>query len=450
MDETSLRAQFESAVAARPPTPHLVGNSVRAGRKLRRRRRVEAAAVSVSAVALVAVLAPFVSAQFTGSGHERGDGKGVVQEVVHGRGIAYVWTTINAATSAVTPVRLRTGTALKPVKFGGGVVLAMAAAPDGKAVYIFSTQHRYIRDQVNYVTRITPVTRKESRPVKLRGGLQQIQSAEIAPGGRFAYAIEQGEWPGSRDETSALIAINLATGAQRKLLDGAGAFAMTPDGSMGYAYGIQQEVIPVDLATDTVWRRQGSGPSMAVSIAPDGKPAYVLSAEWVTPIDVATGAAGKSIRVPAGSGPMASELAVAADGKTAYVSGGPSVIPINLASRQVLRPIRLWPNLAESAEFSVVIAPDAGIGYAVPLLKWVQPLDLRTGIAGSQVHLPSNYRTVTAPALDPSGQAAYVGAATYGPGNVEEDAIIPVWISSEQVGKPIRVAGLPVQVVIAR
>jgi hypothetical protein len=447
MDERSLRAHFESAVATRPPTPYLVPNSLRAGRKLRRRRRIEAAAASVSTVVAVAILAPLLSGQFSAAGHDQ-----AVGGIVRGQGIAYVSTTINATTSAVTPVRLSTGTALKAMRFG--VVLQMAAASGGKAVYVFSTPRLYGADQVDYFTRINAATGKPGRPVRLHGGLQQIQFAEIAPGGRFAYAIESGTWPGSQDGTSALIAINLTTGAEHTLFNGATGFVMTPDGRMAYVYELRNAVVPVNLATGaTMPPVKIQGNSLNLVITPDGRTAYVLSGshgvDWLTPIDTATGAAGKPIQLPAGQ--VGTDIAVAPDGNTAYLSGGPSVIRISLASREVLKPIRLRPILGNYS-YTFLIAPHAAIGYAVPLMKWVQPVNLITGAAASPVYLPGGYRTVTemSPALDPSGDTAYVGATAYGPGDVREAAVIPIQISSGEPGAPIRVAGLPVQIVVAR
>jgi hypothetical protein len=446
MDERSLRAEFERAVATRPPTPHLVANSVRAGRKLRRRRRIEAAAASVSTVVAVAVLAPLLSGQFSAAGHDQAGG------IVRGQGIAYVSTTINATNSTVTPIRLSTGTALRPMRFG--VVLTMAAAPDGKAVYVFSTPRRYGADQLDYVTRISPATGKPSGPIRLRGGLQQIQFAEIAPGGRFAYAIEFGEWPGSQDGTSAMIAINLATGAEHTLFNGSTGFAMTPDGRMAYVYDFRNTIVPVDLATGATQRPvKIQGNSLNLAITPDGRTAYVLSGShgvgWLTPIDTATAAAGKPIQLPAGA--VGTDIAFAADGRTAYLSGGPSVIRISLAGPKALAPIRLRPILGD-ALYNFLIAPHAAVGYAVPLMKWVQPVNLLTGTAASLVYLPGGYRTVTEtpPALDPSGDTAYVGATVYGPGDVREAAVIPIQLSSGQPGPPIRVVGLPGQIVIAR
>jgi hypothetical protein len=58
MDETSLRRLLDSALAGRPPMGPVVHNALRAGRKLRRRRRIQGAAGGVAAVAIIAVTIP--------------------------------------------------------------------------------------------------------------------------------------------------------------------------------------------------------------------------------------------------------------------------------------------------------------------------------------------------------------------------------------------------------
>ena len=58
MDETSLRRLLDSALAGRPPMGPVVHNALRAGRKLRRRRRIQGAAGGVAAVAVIAITIP--------------------------------------------------------------------------------------------------------------------------------------------------------------------------------------------------------------------------------------------------------------------------------------------------------------------------------------------------------------------------------------------------------
>src|SRR5262249_59564609 len=58
MDEMSLRRLLDSALVGRPPMGPVVHNALRAGRKLRRRRRIQGAAGGVAAVAVIAVTIP--------------------------------------------------------------------------------------------------------------------------------------------------------------------------------------------------------------------------------------------------------------------------------------------------------------------------------------------------------------------------------------------------------
>jgi hypothetical protein len=452
MDETSLRGEFERAVADRPPTPHLVANSVRAGRRLRRRRRIEAAAVSVTAVAAVAILAPLLSGQSSAPGRKGG----AAETAVRAQGVAYVLTQVNAATTRVTPVRLSSGKALKPLPVRG-VVMALAAAPGGRSVYVFSTPHDYVRNQQNYVTRVNAATGIAGQPVRLRGDLQQIYTVDIAAGGRYAYA-------------NGSAAINLATGAVHTLAYSLAAIA--PNGKMGLEvrpggapWPKHAEVIPVDLVTGAPLAPcKVPGRPEDIAIAPDSRTAYVLSVTldtsggaisgntWLTPIDMATAVAGTPIRVPEAS---TGAPVIAPDGKTAYLirnASEPAVIAVSLTGRHAVRTINLSPVL-DTSSFSVVIPPHSTTGYAVPLLKWVQPFSLRYGTAETPVGLPpeyrTGYRTVTAPVLDPSGTAFYVGATAYTAQNLREDALIPIDSSSQQPGQPIPLVGLPEQIVIA-
>src|SRR5262245_9325053 len=58
MDEASLRRLLNSALAGRPPIGPVAHNALRAGRKLRRRRRIQGAAGGATAVAVIAVTIP--------------------------------------------------------------------------------------------------------------------------------------------------------------------------------------------------------------------------------------------------------------------------------------------------------------------------------------------------------------------------------------------------------
>jgi hypothetical protein len=58
MDETSLRRLLDSALVGRPPMGPVAHNALRAGLKLRRRRRIQGAAGGVAAAAIIAIAIP--------------------------------------------------------------------------------------------------------------------------------------------------------------------------------------------------------------------------------------------------------------------------------------------------------------------------------------------------------------------------------------------------------
>ena len=58
MDETSLRGLLDSALVGRPPMGPVVHNALRAGLKLRRRRRIQGVAGGAAAIAIIAVTIP--------------------------------------------------------------------------------------------------------------------------------------------------------------------------------------------------------------------------------------------------------------------------------------------------------------------------------------------------------------------------------------------------------
>src|SRR5690349_6517923 len=106
----------------------------------------------------------------------------------------------------------------------------------------------------------------------------------------------------------------------------------------------------------------------AVAVTPDGRTLYAAnpgpdsndSGHTVTPVDIATGKAGKPITV--GTGPQ--ELAVTPDGKTLYVAEyDDTVIPVNLATGRPGTPI-----IIESADLALesafAITPDGKTLYA--------------------------------------------------------------------------------------
>jgi DNA-binding beta-propeller fold protein YncE len=444
MDEKSLREQFERAVDARPATPHLVAGALRAGTRLRRRRRIEAATAAAVAAALISVGVSATAGALGTSGRHPAAGGGTVQPT------AYVAMDTATDPATVVPIRISTGTALAPMRFPGWFA-GIQAAPGGKAVFVFS---RNIH--VSYATRINTVTGKAGSPVVLRGGsphpsfpLQQIQ---VEPGGRTAIAVEFGIWPSSPFDYG-LVAINLVTGAVRKLLVGNdSSFALTPDGKTAYFPGVSRAVERVDTATGTVLppvRLSAPGDTREIALSPGGHTAYVTSTgsvdpaskavTWVTPIDLATGAAGKPVRVQADGG---YNIAIAPDG-TGYVSGYREVTPVNLSAGKAFRPIRLPRSIGSMTEF--VVSPDGRIGYiTTPDLL---PIDLVSDTVLRPVSRPGGFSPDGLAAFAPGGKVLY--AALSGPEHRQTSGIvIPIQTATQRVGKPVNLNGTPRDIVI--
>jgi DNA-binding beta-propeller fold protein YncE len=450
MDETSLRAHFERAVSDRPPAPHLVARARVAGLRLRKRRRIEAAAASVTAVALIAAIPAAAGALGPGlrAQHPVGDSWTPASAPN-----AFVWTSANT----VTPIRLSTDTTLRPLRFPG-VIAGLQAAPDGSAVYVFSATSPSRRAAgTSYITRVSASTGQMGPPVRLTGPLSAwlswsgnaAMTAEIAPGDRIAYATEL---PGG------LEAINLATGAERKVAV-SGQFATTADGRK--AYITDAGLIPVDLVTGTQLppvQLHVPGQTRDVAIAPDGKTAYVTNLEtngavnehittWVTPVNVATDTAGRAfVGQSVNSQLVTANISIAPDGMTGYLWGA-DVVPIDLATSRAETPIRLDPAI-RAVVSNFVISPDSQLAYAQLLGQhWLQPVDLASGAALRPVELPPGFAGTAAVTFSEDGTVAYVGGTARRHG-LAVGAIVPIDTASQRAGPPIAVEGSPEQIVI--
>ncbi len=449
MDGTSLRAQFERAVSDRPPTPQLVANSRQAGLRLRKRRRIEAAAGSCIAVALIVAIPAAAGALGLAHGGQPAGSRPAPPT-------AFVWTSANT----VTPIRLSTDTTLRPLRFPG-VIAGLQAAPGASAVYVFSATRPGQRAAgVTYVTRVSASTGRMGTPVRLTGPVSawpgwQVNAAiaaQIAPGGRLAYVSAL---------FGGLEAINLATGAEREVA-GYGPFAITPDGRKAYVTDVG--LIPVDLATGRALplvKLHVPGQTQDVAITPDGRTAYVTNLVtngstakseritiWVTPVDVATDTAGRAFVGQAVlSTYVGANISIAPDGKTGYLWGALDVTPIDLAANRTEQPIRLDAGV-EAVVTNFVISPDNRIAYAQPMgRRWLQPLDLVSDTALKPVKLPSGFAGTATVAFAPDGTVAYVGGTARHDGRTV-GAVIPIQAASQQVGTPIPVQGSPEQVVI--
>src|SRR5215469_7952719 len=175
MDELSLRALLERATSPEPPLGQIVSNSLRAGRKLRRRRRATGAGLSAAAL----VVAGTVPALTSGPGHK------VIKPAPSAAAApkfdartAYVAVSDNA----VVPISLATNAVGTPIRVPGVTddpfVPQAAASPDGRTVYEIGTSG-------GSPTTVTPVdiaTNKAGPAITI--GNAEPQDFAVAPNGR--------------------------------------------------------------------------------------------------------------------------------------------------------------------------------------------------------------------------------------------------------------------------
>jgi DNA-binding beta-propeller fold protein YncE len=221
----------------------------------------------------------------------------------------------------------------------------------------------------------------------------------------------------------------------------------------GTAYVINSgggTVTPIDLATSTAEKPiDVSGEPVTMAIAPDGKTAYVgsgaatagaepTSEQTMTPIDLATNTAGKPINLQ--QPPDA--IVITPDGKTAYVINGfPSrtVTPIYLATGTPEKPITLSPSDVLQVFSLIAMAPDGKIyvaapqpGTKTPAYGDFMPFDPATNSLGKPVKVSG---APVAIVIAPDGTTAYV--MSY-PGTVT-----PIDLTTNTAGKPINIGGKP-------
>ena len=408
MDELSLRVLLERATSPEPPLGQIVDNSLRAGRRLRQRRRATGAA-ALSAAAIVAVST--VPALTSGADHKVSkQGPAVVPVPPADARAAYVATIANT----VVPISLTTNSVGTPIKVPDELPVSLetmaAATPNGRTLY-------EVGMNLGVGATVTPIdtsTNTAGPPITLRR--DQPTGIAVAPNGKTAYLTTDGgvvpistatNTAGELIKTSRFGCRSMAFTPNGKTLyvvnpfGGARAaptvmpirtatntamrpikvpvlaqtnnvltnIAITPNGKTGYvADGVYQggphvnSVIPINLVTNRALAPigiQASGQALGLVIAPDGRTAYVLSSRAVTPIDTATNRAEPAINLPESAG-YAYHMALTPDGKTLYVITPRGVVPISTASTTVL-PIINVPKLDLFTDLA--ITPDGRTIY---------------------------------------------------------------------------------------
>ena len=245
----------------------------------------------------------------------------------------------NAASGTVTPIDVATNAPASPISVGSNPD-AIAITPDGHFAYVVD----YVS---NEVTPIDLATKTAQAPIAV--GSRPVAIA-ITPNGSTAYVTNLGD--------GNVTPIDLATNTPEQPIAagaGPGAIAITPDGKTAYvadgtdpsATNSNATVTPIDLATNTPLAPISTGAAGLVDVAvtPDGKTAYVTDTTGdLIPIDVATNTVGDPISVfTQGEPPRQGGLAISPDGRTAFVidacaaihCGAGTIYAVDLATRTV-------------------------------------------------------------------------------------------------------------------
>jgi hypothetical protein len=423
MDETSLRAQLELAVSDEPPLGHLVGNSVRAGRRLRHRRQAAgAASISAAAIVVIGVVPAFTAGTSPRPGRSH---PAVTEHRAEARGsrrrpyspigaAAYV-----AAGRAVVPISLATNMPGRPIRVPEGVgdgpfVTNAASSPDGRIIY-------EVGFDGGSGSTVTPIDTTTSTvgPVITVSNAADAQQFAVAPNGKTAYL----------SATQGLFRISFATNTASKLTGcsqcGYEAIAFTPNAKTLYA-------ITSGARTDTVTAvRTASNTALAritlpapentthfrsfarqIAITPNGKTAYVLFSPagaqpgdtTVVPISVATNTPLTPIKISAPG--FADNLAITPDGRTAFVLSTRAVTAIDTATNQAESTISL-PESAGNAYY-MELAPNGQRLYVLTP-GGVVPIRTANGAVLPTIKVPGLY-TFSVMAITPDSRTIYVGA----------------------------------------
>ncbi len=305
MDETSLRALFERAVADRPPTPLLVPNSVRAGAKLRKRRRLEAVVGSFAAIALIAAVVPAAAGVF-------GPTARPTAAVGGASGTAYVWLTGRQYCHPRPPehrLHARGTEVPRPDpgrRRGAGrqsrLCLQHPAATQSTGQSQTGT---------GFVTAINNATGKAGRPIRLPAVATPLMtSTQIAPNGKLAYATTasgphsnrqhaRSDQPGNRRPA------RLASSLQQRDPTPPGVRSRRPDRITRPESNIRSGRSRSDTGTALPSvKLRAPGASTALRSRPTAGPPTRRARKpdndrttWLTPIDTGTNIAAKPIEV---------------------------------------------------------------------------------------------------------------------------------------------------------
>ena len=418
MDETSLRGLLDSVLADEPPIGAVAGNSLQAGRRLRRRRRawIATACAALTAALVIAVAIPGLSGAPRHTPTPPASAAGPTLYVA-------------GAANGGSVLRIR-GTAVVPGKAVnlGYLPDLIAATPDGKTIYVAGSG--------STVTPITTATGTPGKPIK--AGSDPAAMA-VTPDGKTIYVV---------NSSGTVTPITTATNTTGKAIEvgrNPGMIAISPDGKTAYvvnispgvtAYALSDKpstVTPIATATDTPGKPinlVSIGLPTSIVISPDGKAVYIDTTRGVAVISTSTNTVTKLIKV---SGTSAGPMSMTPDGKTVYVATDSGVVPITTATGTAGKTIKVGTTEA------MAITPDGRTVYADNTSTGkVTPITVATGTPGKPIQTgraPQGLDGAAVIVITADSKTAYVASFSSG-------TITPITTATNTAGKPLT-AGPP-------
>lgn len=429
MDEPWLGELLDRVAAAEPPMGPVAHNALRAGIRLRRRRRVQSTAACAAVVAVAAVVPEVAGAYGPATGPPAGGGTRSPTVLAGGVIGRYGGPGFYDRPGFVTPISTATNTAGRSIRLPGGIG-AMTATPDGKTVYVLSGLRlsKPGSAQPGSVTPINVATDTAGKPVKVGRGPTAMA---VTPDGKTLYVMN----------AQSVTPISVATDTTRKPIKVSGrpeAMMITPDGKTLYVAGFAGTVTPISVATSRAGQPiKISGMAHAfvsLAITPDSKTLYVAASKLVTPVSVAANRAGQPIKV-ARPDP---KILMSPDGKTVYAIVADAVIPISTATSTAGRPITPDSSRSQIVPLDPTITPNGKTIYAVGLPNnRITPIFVTTRRVGPPILPPCQApETSGTPVSTPRGHTAYFASPAC-------DSVTPLNTATNAPGQPIRVGGVP-------
>lgn len=430
MDESTIRALLDRATESEPPIGPVARNALRAGRQLRRRRRMAGtAALSGVAVVLAGGL-PALTGAIRPPAPPAHQGTGETAYVVVAGSPSDPG---HPSLSSVVPVGVGTNKPGRPIGVAGGTYYVLGAttavtAPDQKSVYVLNQDS---------VSRVSTATNTAGKPVSISQSVDPLDIG-ITPNGKTVYAAGSG----------GLVPIRTATNTALRPIRAGDALniAITPDGETLYVVhhlGTRPATVtPILTATNTAGRpirlrlpATSPGSPDSIAITPDGATAYVVdsvqeenvNSSYVSPVSTSTNVAGKPIKLTAPG--FADGIVITADGRTGYVLSSREVTPINIATNTAGPAISL-PASAGAGKV-LTITPDGKTVYVLTP-RAVVPVSTATNTAAAPIAIRGGVGPGYVIAVSPDGRTAYVGGAA---------GLIPISTVTDTAGPPIRLPG---------